>query len=248
MLDIAICDDEPGQLAILATYTLEFVQENHLEATIHQFTHPDELINICAKQRFHIYILDIVMPMINGVDIGKIIREHDQEAYILYATHEPSFALQSFVTNPINYLLKPIEKQLFFKTLHLAVAKLALTDDITCVIKVREGMRVLRISEILYCEYSNHTVTYTLVGTRTVTTKVIKESFTQYTERLLKNERFVRPHVSYVVNMDYIESFTKTSFTLRNGQSIPIVAKKYSAVRDRYINYLMAKEHGRCKT
>lgn len=241
MLDIAICDDDPGQLALIHSYTAQFVQENTIQASIHQFMHPDELLRTCEKRRYHLYILDIVMPMLNGVEVGKTIREHDQQAIILYATSEPSFALQSFATNPINYLLKPIDKQQLFRTLSLAVSKLNLPQEHTCTVKTQEGMRVLRFSEIVCCEYCDHTVIYTLTDARTVTTKVIKGTFSHHIEPLLKDKRFLRPHVSYILNMEYVEGFTKTRFTLRSGLSVPIVAKQYCTIRDTYLDYLATK-------
>lgn len=245
MLDIAICDDDPGQLALIAAYTSEFFQSNLHEATISQFLHPDELLNTCERKRFLLYILDIVMPMVNGIEVGKAIRKLDQEAQIIYATYEPGFALQSFDTNPINYLLKPIDKRQLFKTLALAVSKLDVSMENTFPVKTHEGMRILRLSEIICCEYTRHSATYTLVGDKIVTTKIIKGNFAQHITQLLQDQRFVRPHVSYVVNMDYIETFNKNRFTLRYGYSVPIVAKQYSAVRDIYMNYLISKESSR---
>ncbi len=190
MLDIAICDDDPGQLELLASFTSDYMQTHHIKASVQQFLHPDTLLRSCEIQRFHIYIMDIVMPMFNGIEVGKTIRDHDQSAFILYTTSEPGFALQSFEAKPFDYLLKPIRKQQFHETLHLVVTKLAMTNDSTWVIKTHEGMRVLKLSEILYCEYTNHTVTYTLMEARTLTTKVIKGSFACHVEHLLQNERF----------------------------------------------------------
>lgn len=247
MLDIAICDDDPTQLSLLAAYTEEFIQANAIGAVIHQFDHPDKLLSSCEKHRYHLYILDIVMPMINGLEVGKAIREYDQEAFILYATNEPNFALQSFATHPINYLLKPIDKQQLFRTLSLAVSKLHLSEERTCLIKTRGGIQVFRYSEILYCEYSKHTVTYTLTRQRCFTSCVIKGTFSQHIEPLLQDKRFMRPHVSYVLNMEHVDSFTKSQFTLRSGHTIPIAVNHYDAARIGYMQYLTTKERERCR-
>ncbi|WP_332448266.1 LytR/AlgR family response regulator transcription factor [Sphaerochaeta sp.] len=241
MLDIAICDDDPVQLALLSSYTYECLEKNHLYATVLEFSHPDELLRVCESKRFHLYILDIVMPMLNGIEVGKAIRERDQEALILFATYEPSFALQSFAANPINYLIKPIDKQQFFKTLALAVTKLKETEVTIHLVKTHDGIRVLKLSEILFCEYSKHAVTYSLCGERTVTTKVIRGTFGSHIEPLLQDKRFIRPHVSFVLNMDWVDGFDKNWFRLRSGAKVPIVAKQYSTVRDTYLDYIFAK-------
>ncbi|WP_320130215.1 LytTR family DNA-binding domain-containing protein [uncultured Sphaerochaeta sp.] len=247
MLNIAICDDEPEHFVLIAAYTTEFMKTSHCEAVIHQFSHPDDLLNTCEKQRFQLYILDIVMPMVNGIEVGKTIRQFDHEAQIIYTTAEPGFALQSFVANPVNYLLKPINKQQFFDTLALIIPKLALHQENTFIVKTPEGMRVLTLSEVICCEYTRHTVIYTLAYGKTITTMTLKGTFTQHISSLLEDERFLRPHASYLLNMDYVESFSRNRFILRGGYAVPIVAKQYSAMRDSYMDYLIAREHARCK-
>ena len=247
MLDFALCDDDPGQLALIADYTKQCCQSNQIEATLHLFNHPDALLTSCETHHYHLYILDIVMPMINGVEVGKAIRKRDEEAIIIFATHEPGFALQSFAANPINYLLKPIDKDQLCKTMLHALARLDTRTEKTCIIKTREGIRVLRFSEILYCECNNHNAVYTLTGKRNVTSTIIKGTFSNHIESLLKDTRFLRPHISYLVNMDYIEGFTQTRFTLRSGESVPIVARNYRKVRDTYLDYLASKENEQCR-
>jgi DNA-binding LytR/AlgR family response regulator len=242
MLDIALCDDDPKQLDLIAFYTSEFMQSNQHEFKIYTFNHPDNLLSTCENKRFHLYVLDIVMPLVNGIEVGRTIRKHDHEAQIIYTTAEPSFALQSFVANPVNFLIKPIAKQQYFDTLSLATSRLDIHKESTFVVKTQEGMRVLRLSEVICCEYTRHTAIYTLVDAKTVTTRTIKGTFTQHVAPLLEDRRFLRPHASYVLNMDNVESFTRNRFILRSGCTIPIVVKQYREVRDIYLNYLMSKE------
>jgi hypothetical protein len=69
---------------------------------------------------------------------------------------------------------------------------------------------------------------------------------------ILKDRRFLQCHTSFVVNMRRVERFAKDRFTLRGGKIVPIAAKQYPAVRDTYMNYLMAKGgqtgySGRCE-
>lgn len=248
MLNIALCDDNPGQLALLAAYTSEFMQSNQYEASIHQFLHPDELLRTCERERFSLYILDIVMPMINGIEVGKTIRKLDREAQIIYATAEPGFALQSFVANPINYLLKPINKQQLFATLALVAERIELSLERTFTVKTHEGLRIISVKEVICCEYSDHTVIYTLASGETITSRTFKGPFNRHIAHLLQDERFLRPHGSYALNMDYVQSFDKTRFVLRGEHKVPIVTKQYAEVRDTFMNYRMAKEKSRCLT
>ena len=74
MLRIAICDDQPKELDIMGEYIKEYLGIHPWEAEIQEFPHPDKLLTATESERFHLYILDIVMPMVNGLELGKEIR------------------------------------------------------------------------------------------------------------------------------------------------------------------------------
>lgn len=242
MLRIAICDDQPRELEVISEYITEYLDTHTLEAEVKEFSHPDKLLTTIENESFHFYILDIVMPMVSGLELGKEIRRFDREAQIIYATTEPQFALQAYAASPINYLIKPIDKQQLFDTLTFALSKIDLSEEQTFTVKTAESLRVLNLSDILCCEYRNHAVIFTLTHGEEVISRTIRESFTEYSAPILKNARFLQCHTSYLMNMQRVERFAKDSFTLRGGKVVPIAAKQYPAVRDQYMNFLMAKE------
>lgn len=242
MLHIAICDDQPRELEIVAAYTREYIEQNRIDAELRQFTHPDTLLLACETERFSLYILDIVMPMINGIEVGREIRRLGREAQILYATSEPSFALEAYAANPINYLLKPIDKLKLFDTLALAVTKLSLADEATITVKTKDGLRVVSLFTIVCCEYTARAARYTLTDGETITTRTLQESFSEHIAPLLQDKRFLQPHNAFALNMSRVENFSKNGFTMRGGAIVPISAKQYGVVREAYMHYLLAKE------
>lgn len=242
MLKISICDDQEKELEIINTYLTQYLTMYTLEAEVRKFSHPDEILTTIEFENFHLYILDIVMPLVNGIELGKEIRRLDREAQIIYATTEPQFALQAYAVSPINYLIKPIDKHQLFDTLTLAISKLDLSEEQTVTIKTTDGLRVLRLSDILCCEYRSHAAIFTLKNDEVVVSRTFRESFAEYSIPFLKDLRFLQCHTSYLINMRWVELFAKDTFTLRNGKVVPIAAKQYAAVRDRYLDFLMAKE------
>lgn len=242
MLHIAICDDLPDQLAVIAAYINDYIEKSALDAEVRQFTHSDALLTACETERFHIYILDIVMPMVNGIEAGREIRQLDREAQIIYATTEPSFALEAFSANPINFLIKPIDKVTFFETLGLAISKVNTDEESIITVRTRDGLRVVKLSSIIFCEYGKHTAQYALMGGEMLTTRTLQESFSEHVEPLLSDARFLQPHTSFVLNMARVKGFSKDGFVMRGGAVIPIPEKQYAAVRDTYMDYLLARE------
>ena len=262
MIRIAICDDMPDDLQGLAALINQYMSINNLEAEVAEFSHPDYLLAAIEADSFHLYILDIVMPMVSGLELaklllvvvcsavmlmvsglelGKEIRRLDWEAQIIYATTEPQFALQAYAANPVSYLIKPIKREQLFDALAFAVSKSDLTDEQTFTVKTAGSLRIIKLSNIICCEYRNHAVILSLTNGDKVLSRTFRENFSEYCGLLLKDRHFLQSHTSFIINMRQIERFSKDSFTLLSGQTVPIAAKRYSAVRDAYMDYLAAK-------
>ncbi len=241
MLRIAVCDDMPDELQNIVSLTDQYITAKNLDAEMTKFSHPDELLTAIEAESFHIYILDIVMPMVSGLELGKEIRRLDREAQIIYATTEPQYALQAYAASPINYLIKPIEKQQLFDTLNLAISKADIAEEQTFAVKTADSLRVIRLSDIATCEYRGHAVVFSLINGEEVTSRTIREKFTEYISPILMDRHFLQCHTSFVVNMRRVERFARDSFTLCGVKTVPIAAKQYPAVRDAYMDYLMEK-------
>ena len=241
MLRIAVCDDMPDELQNIVSLTDQYITAKNLDAEMTKFSHPDELLTAIEAESFHIYILDIVMPMVSGLELGKEIRRLDREAQIIYATTEPQFALQAYAASPINYLIKPIDKQQLFDTLTLAISKLDFAEGQTLTVKTADSLRVIRLSDIVCCEYRSHAVIFSLTSGEELLSRTIRENYSEYISSILKDRHFLQCHTAFVVNMRRVERFSKDSFTVCGGKTVPIAAKQYPAVRDAYMDYLMER-------
>jgi DNA-binding LytR/AlgR family response regulator len=241
MLRIAVCDDMPDELQNIVSLTDQYIAAKNLDTEITKFSHPDELLTAIEAESFHIYILDIVMPMVSGLELGKEIRRLDREAQIIYATTEPQYALQAYAASPINYLIKPIDKKQLFDTLTLAISKLDFAEAQTIAVKTADSLRVVKLSDIVCCEYRSHAVIFSLTNGEEVLSRTIRENYSEYISPILKDRCFLQCHTAFVVNMRRVERFSKDSFMVRGGKTVPIAAKQYPAVRDAYMDYLMEK-------
>ncbi len=242
MLRIAICDDQPRELDIIIEYIKKYLSLHPCEAEIQKFSHSDDLLTAIETESFHIYILDIVMPMVSGLELGQSIRRISREAQIVYITTEPGYALEAYAVNPLHYLIKPVGKQAMFSALELAFSKVDFGREITVTVKIKEGLRTLPADQIACCEYRNHVVRYTLIDGEQVETTTLTCGFAEHITPLLRDSRFLSPHVSFVLNMSRVEKLTREGFYLRAGGFVPVSARKYTAVRNTYLNYRLSKE------
>ena len=241
MIRITICDDNTEELEKLSDYVQEYMEAKNLDFQIYKFAHPNELLNVCKKVVFQIYILDIVMPHVDGIELGSEIRRHDKEAQIIYATTEPQYALSAYRANPLNYLLKPIQPQQLFDTLTTAIGKINMEEESVFPVKTSGGVQIVKYGDIICCEYTNHCVWFTLISGDRVKSNTITGKFIEYIAEVLEHSQFLQPHTSFAINMRYVERFDKDAFTLRGNIRIPISARVYQEVRERYMDYLMGE-------
>ncbi len=244
MLHIAICDDLADQLEQIRSLTNEYLEKMAIDADVRCFSHPDALLTAAESARFHIYILDIIMPMLSGVELGTQLRRLDREAQIIYATTAPEFALDSFAANPLCYLIKPVQKQKLFDALTLALSKVDRSGSDTIAVKTREGLRVLNFSSIVCCELIKNAVRYTLSSGEVLETRSIRTAFAEHVKPHLACGYFLQPHTSFILNMNRVERVTTTEFMMRGGAVVPIAKKQLAEAKQAYLDYIFKAGKG----
>jgi DNA-binding LytR/AlgR family response regulator len=241
MLRIAICDDTEAELEQMLALANAYIAGRGLAADVRAFGHPDVLLTAYETETFHIFLLDMVMPMVNGLELGRSIRRISTDAQIIYITTEPGFALDAYAVNPLHYLLKPVDRQAFFSALDLAVEKVNFGEELHVTVKTRQGLRTLSADAIACCEYVRHSVVYTLLNGERVETTTITGSFANHIAPLLQDRRFIQPHAAYAVNMSRVERLSREEFTLRGGFLVPVSGKQYTSVRNAYMSYRLGE-------
>ena len=126
MLTIALCDDEPEQRsrigAILQNYS---AARPELAVKISTFASARELLAYLEEvDGYNIYVLDIVMPVMSGIDLGVRLRELGYRGAIIYLTVSPEYAVDSYAARAFHYLMKPVEPGMLFQVLDQALAEL----------------------------------------------------------------------------------------------------------------------------
>lgn len=241
MLKIAICDDMDIELKRITQLTNEYLSVCCLSAEVREFSHSDELLTVCENESFHIFLLDMVIPMVSGLELGREIRRISTDAQIIYITTEPGFALDAYSVNPLHYLLKPVNKTALFSALDLAAKKVNYGQEISITVKTKTGLRTLSADMIACGEYARHAIIYTLTKGERVETTTIQGSFSGHIAPLLRDKRFLQPHAAFVVNMSFVERLDKEGFTLKGGTFVPVSGKQFVAVRNAYMSYRLGE-------
>jgi DNA-binding LytR/AlgR family response regulator len=243
MIQIAICDDNALELKNTNDIVQDFAKAAPgTDISVRTFTSAFELVDyISARGGFHIYLLDILMPNINGIKVGESIREKDDLAVIIYLTSSADYALKSFGVYAFQYLLKPVSASQLHGVLNKAFLKIDQEKQNVISLKTKDGISVIRYHQIISVEYSNHCLRFYLSDGTTAVSVCLREPFETTANELQKDRRFVRPHVSFVINMRYVRTITSKGFSMTNGSFIAISRKNYTEIKKKYIDFLLSQ-------
>lgn len=195
-------DDEPLALELLQTYAKR-IPALHLVETFEDAISGIEYLN---KYQVDLLFLDINMPDISGIDLARALTE---KPLIIFTTAHRQFAYEGFQLEALDYLLKPIEFDVFSKAVQKAIfykqhQRHALTDHDEASIYVHSEYRLIKIliREIEYVESMEDYVKIHIGTEKPTLTLMTLKKFLQ----MLPEKQFIRIHRSYIINTRKIKA------------------------------------------
>jgi two-component system LytT family response regulator len=220
MINCVIIDDEPLAREGLADYVKEV---DFLKLT-----------GVCENP-VDLIFLDIQMPKMSGIDFLKVVQNPPMA---IITTAYPSYALEGFQLNVMDYLLKPITFERFFKSAgkardyHKLLSKSAAskTEEDYFFIKCGSKYEKIFFDDILYIEgLQNYVAIHTRKG------KYITLLNLKHLEQNLDSRHFIRIHKSYIVSIGKIEGIDGNEIFIQPHR-IPISRNYREQVIEQVVN------------
>jgi two-component system, LytTR family, response regulator len=219
-----IVDDKPLAIDIIRLYieNVPFLQ------TSHATTNPLNVLEWVNDKTVDLLFLDIHMPELTGIQIATMIEK--TQVRIIFTTAYPDYALTGFDHNAVDYLLKPISFERFYKATLKAkvwfdhsvatasVTSLTVSKPVKTHLFIKVETRLVKIEfdSLLYVQgMENYVVFHTLNG-KLMTLQNMKQ-----TEEQLPGNQFVRAHKSFIVNLNKIDSIERNRVFI-NETVIPV--------------------------
>ncbi|WP_207430857.1 LytR/AlgR family response regulator transcription factor [Sabulibacter ruber] len=217
-------DDEPLALDLMRSYISKIPFLNLVQTC----SSPLEAMAILQRQPIDLLFLDIEMPEITGVQFVQSLMNRPA---VIFTSAYPQYALDGFTLDAVDYLLKPIPFDRFFKAVNkvyeraqlqpaAAVASAPVThqNETEDFIFVKADYKTLRVNlrDILFIEgLKDYVILHTT--SRKIITLL---SMNKIMEKLPELE-FARVHRSYIVSLAHIDSIEKSRIKIKE-QEIPI--------------------------
>lgn len=240
-----IVDDSSQARKLLKLMLLELAPEVKL---VGEAENVDEGLKLIENEQPDAVFLDIEMPGKTGIQLAEILLERNFKGNVVFTTAYNAYAIKAFRLSAIDYLLKPIQED----QLTEAVKKLkeekknrdnqsrlnALSEnlreernEVLC-IPSQSGFEYLPVSEIEYLEADGSYVKIYCINNRSLT---VSKNLKYFENALADCTNFIRPHRSFLVNIDYVTNYSKSDggfLILKRNVQIPVSRERKQAIQE----------------
>ena len=244
MLRIALCDDEENQLnqaaAMLNAY---LISRPDLNGRVELFHGGSTLLARMEEAGgFDLYVLDILMPELSGIDTGRRLRALSDGGEIIYLTSSNDFAADSYEVRAFFYLLKPVNERKLFQVLDAAVENLKRRRNSAVVVTTQDGPRRILLERIRYVERVGRYMRYYCTDT-TIDSQTIRVSFREAAASLLADRRFCLCGTSFVLNFQHVTGVNGQTALLDNGQAVILPRTSATEFKKAWGNYWLEERN-----
>src|SRR6056297_832744 len=212
-----IIDDEPLARELIRTH----IQKLDNFEILAECGNAMEAMESLRNKQVHLIFLDIKMPQISGIDFLKTLKNPPK---VIITTAYSQYALEGFELDVVDYLMKPVTFERFFKAVNKYFAAKSPKDitlenengfDEHAFIYVKENKKIIKIylKEIHFIEGLNE-----YIRIHTDNRRVVVKSSLHAIESKLPPEQFIRVHKSYIVSIPKIRAFNATTIELENAK------------------------------
>ena len=238
MYCIAICEDDTAQREYEETLIRHWANDRKNNIVLDSYATAEQLLFACEdKPPCDLYILDIQMGQMNGMELAAKLRDQGLDGAILFLTGIPDYAIEGYMVGAVRYLLKPIREEDFLTlldTLYQARKK----DGESCfILKQGNSVRKIKHADILYVEARGHYIhMQTAKGG-----EEWKDSFSAVKDALFLPGFFLLKR-GLIVNLAQVEQISRTECILGNGTSLPVARTKYKELNKAFIDFYQTKK------
>jgi len=229
-----LADDEESARDVLENLLSRFCPEVQL---IGKYTNVLDTVDAVNKLKPDLLFLDIEMPNYAGYEIVNFFDKIDFE--IIFVTAYDQYAVRAFEVSAVDYLLKPID----IDRLKIAVDKvhkrLNVKEPVDRFSLLEKSLKEKTITSMIITDKGyQHIVefdciiaieaqeSYSII--HTVSKKYTASKNLKHFEKLLEeNTQFFRVHKSWMINFDYLESYSKSKLEILMTNGLVTKLSKY---------------------
>ncbi|MCR8744028.1 LytR/AlgR family response regulator transcription factor [Romboutsia lituseburensis] len=215
MFKVVICEDCENSRELIKETLKEIQNNNKYTIKTIEFENGEELVNN-YPENIDIFMLDIEMGKLSGMDVAREIRKRDNNTQIIFTTGNPSYLQEGYEVRAYRYLIKPFSVDELKQHVLACINDIKIKKSKNIVVQEKNNIYKIPIDEILYIEVYKKDIT---IHTKNSEYQV-KMSITNIEKELIQYN-FFRCHRSYLVNLKKVDSLKGNIIIIKNLE-IPV--------------------------
>ena len=205
-----VCEDEEALQLFLEKQVCECMKEAGINGSCEVFSSAEELLEK-GNPFYDLYLLDIQLGQMTGMELAEKIREKDA----------------------LDYLVKPLDEVEVRQALLRSFRYLSKKRN-RIALKNQSGVEIFYHEEIEYIESEKRKV-------RICSRRGSGEFYVRLNdlEHEFKGSLLVRVHASFIINLEKIRSVRKDTITMESGKEIPVTRKYKDQFNRAFQNYCL---------
>lgn len=239
-LKIAVCEDNEEDCRNLNSMLNTFLDIHNIKAEITLFPCGEDFLAAHSHKPFDIIFMDIYLSGMNGTKAAKIAGSQSA-VQTIFTTSSQEHAIEAFRLNASHYLVKPLTYEDIAEAMERCLAKTGTPASKYLEVKTLRSTISIPVDNIIYIEVFNKIC---LIHTE-------KNEFQTYSSldtifELLDSDTFMRAQRSFIVNMNFIDSFYFDHIILSNGKDIVLSRNNRGELKKQYQQFLfdLARREG----
>ena len=235
MIRIAICDDEANTRAYLSS----LIRAQSCPCEIVEYASASDCL--ADTREIDLLFLDIELApsgdRLDGMALARTIREQatGPQPVIIFVTGYERYVFDAFDVGAFQYLLKPVDEEKFAQVFTRAVAQIGTAREKpgpVLTLQSANASKTIPLDSICYIESSNHKVELHLKDGEFACYAKIGDLEVEL------QDQFFRIHKGYLVNLSYVDGYSKSEVTLTNGERLLLSKYKYQDFVKAYLRFL----------
>lgn len=242
MYQIALCDDEEDELDKVENM-FEIYSKKHIRHgfSVRRFADADELLHVAQNKGYmpDILFMDIYMPGKLGIDVAKELRRMGNRCHIIFITASTEYALDAFRVDADQYLVKPVLEDELFVVLDKILDNMDKEQKKYLPLRIDNSIHRIALSKIIFCEAQKKYQCIYLVDN---TKYLLRMTMAKIYDMLSVYPEFAKVGISYIVNLEHVDSINTHELLLDNGEKIYLPRGSYQPLREKYFRYYCEEE------
>lgn len=235
MVKVAIVEDDGMYALQLSEYLCQFSRENGIEIIFDVFTDGAILVERYNRD-YDIIIMDIEMPLLDGMGAAEEIRKFDDEVIILFVTNVAQYAIKGYAVGALDYVLKPISYFAFSQSLNKAIARARKAAVHYITVRMNRGIQKLNVVDIKYIESRDHQLIYHTLSGDVITSGTIKNA-----EADLRGAHFAKGNRGCLINLRHVDSVrggSRDGYAIVDGEHVPLSRSNKEKFEAALVSYI----------